>query len=66
MKDSASKRRIYLGIILIALGIVMNTTLRVGSIGTVMIAVGGLFFIAGMAKKKEEDDGIEEEVEESE
>jgi hypothetical protein len=57
MKNSESKKRIYLGIILISLGIVMNTTLSIGGIGTVMIAVGGLFFIAGMARKKEEESG---------
>ncbi len=55
MKNLESKKRIYLGIILISLGVVMNTTLSIGSIGTVMIALGGLFFIAGMAKKREED-----------
>lgn len=55
MINSESKKRIYFGIVLIALGIVMNTSLSMGAVGTVMIAVGGLFFIAGMAKKKEED-----------
>ena len=51
------RRKIYIAIILIALGISFNTTLKdsVGSIGTVMIAIGGLFFIAGMAAKKKEE-----------
>lgn len=55
MKNSASKKRIYMGIILISLGVVMNTSLDVGAIGTVMIAIGGLFLISGMAKKREEE-----------
>jgi hypothetical protein len=60
MKNSESKKRIYLGIILISLGIVMNTTLSIGGIGTVMIAVGGLFFIAGMARKKRKNQANKE------
>ncbi len=39
------QRYIYMGIIIIALGITMSTTMAdsVGAIGTVMIAIGGLF-----------------------
>lgn len=48
------RRPIYFGIILIALGIVMNTTLD-NSLGTVLIAVGGLFFIIGMSRKKKSE-----------
>jgi hypothetical protein len=55
MKNSESKRRVYAGIILISLGVVMSTTLSTGGIGTVMIAIGCLFFIAGMAKRREEE-----------
>jgi len=35
-----------------------TTTLKdtVGSLGTVLIAVGGLFFIIGMSKKRKEDE----------
>lgn len=57
------RRKIYFAITLIALGVVMNTTLHT-SLGTVLIAVGGLFFIAGMSEKrkaeeiKEEDDEL--------
>jgi drug/metabolite transporter superfamily protein YnfA len=53
------KRTIFLGIILIALGVTFNTTLEIGSIGTVFIALGGLFFIAGMARKRKEEESLE-------
>ena len=48
------KRLIFAGIIIIALGITFSTNLKdtSGSLGTVLIAVGGLFFIAGMHRKK--------------
>ena len=50
------KRTIFLSIILIALGVTFSTTLKddVASIGTVFIALGGLFLIAGMAGKQKE------------
>jgi len=49
-------RKIYYGIILIALGIVYNTTMEnvSGTIGTVFIGIGALFFISGMADMKKE------------
>ena len=52
------KRYIFIGIIIIALGVTFSTTLKesVGSIGTVFIAVGGLFFIIGMSKKLKGDE----------
>ena len=52
-----SKRFIFLGIIIIALGITFSTTMteHTGSLGTVFIAVGGLFFIIGMHQKRKED-----------
>ena len=48
------RRSIFAGIIFIALGVVFNTTLAstAGALGTVFIALGGLFFIIGMAKKR--------------
>lgn len=50
------RRFIFIGITIIALGIVFTTTLKdtVGSLGTVLVAVGGLFFIIGMSKKRKE------------
>lgn len=53
------KRKLYFGIILIALGVVMNTSLNT-SLGTVMLAIGGLFFIIGMRDKRREDEKKEE------
>jgi len=49
------RRKIFVGIILVALGIVYNTTLSntSGSLGIVFIGIGSLFFISGMKMKKE-------------
>ena len=58
MERPKYKRLIFLSIILIALGVSFNTTLDIGSLGTVFIAVGGLFLIAGMARKRTEDEKI--------
>ena len=46
-----------MGIILIALRVVFSTTLseKAGSLGIVFIATGGLLFIIGMSRKKEEN-----------
>ncbi|MCB0638208.1 MAG: hypothetical protein KDC54_16375 [Lewinella sp.] len=53
---SPYQRLILLAIILTSLGVVFNTTLSdMGSIGTVFIAVGGLFLIMGMKKKADLD-----------
>ena len=49
------KRSIFLSIILISLGVVLINTLSLPSIGVVFIAVGGLFFIIGLANKTKED-----------
>lgn len=51
------KRFIFLGIIIIALGITFSVNMKeeVGSLGTVFIAVGGLFFILGMNMKNREN-----------
>ena len=50
------RRLFFISIIMIALGINLNTTWKgeFGALGTVLIAVGGLFFIMAMGKKKEE------------
>lgn len=49
------RRYIFLGMILIALGVTFSTTMEsIASLGTVFIAVGGLFFIIGMSKKSNE------------
>jgi len=57
-KQLNHRRLLFLGIILIALGVNFNTVLQdsVGSLGTVLIAVGGLFFIVSMNMKKKEDE----------
>jgi ABC-type Fe3+-siderophore transport system permease subunit len=52
------RRLLFLGMVLIALGITFTTTLKdsVGPIGIVFVAVGGFFFIVGMSKKRKEDE----------
>ncbi len=45
-------KQIYMGIILIALGVVMSGGMNMGPVGIVFIGVGAYFFIAGMAKQK--------------
>lgn len=52
------KTTFYISLILIALGITASTAMKEnsGSLGTVMIAVGGLFLIISMAKKRKEDE----------
>jgi uncharacterized membrane protein len=49
------KKLIFTGIIIIALGITFTTTMQesMGTVGTVFIAIGGLFFIFGMKKKED-------------
>ena len=51
------RRALFISIILITVGIVLNTLIKenVTAIGTVFIAVGGLFFIISMAKKKSQE-----------
>ncbi len=53
------KRYVYIGLIAIALGIAFRTVLQdtVGSLGTVFVAVGGLFLIIGMSMKRKENEG---------
>ena len=61
IKLERSRRYIFIGMIIIALGITFSTTLQnaFGALGTVFIAVGGLFFIFGMNHKRKEDEGQE-------
>jgi hypothetical protein len=55
-KTENFRRFIFAGIIIIALGITLSNTLKSNdSFGIVLIAVGGLFFIVGMKKKKESE-----------
>jgi len=57
------KRIFFIGLIVIALGVIFSTTLsdRLGSLGIVFIAIGGLLFIASMSRKKKEEDKAEKE-----
>ncbi len=52
------KRIFFIGLIVIVLGIIFSTTLsdKLGSLGIVFIAIGGLLFIASMSRKKKEED----------
>jgi len=56
MERPKYKRLLFMSIILIALGVSFNTTLEIGSLGTVFIALGGFFFIASMARKRKEEE----------
>ena len=51
------KRIFFMGLIVIALGIIFSTTLsdKLGSLGIVFIAIGGLLFIASMSRKKKQE-----------
>ena len=43
----------FAGIIIIAIGVTLSTTLKgENAIGTLLIAVGGLFLIAGLSLKR--------------
>lgn len=59
MKDKLPnyKSLILVGILIISLGVVFNTALKgqLNSLGTVLIASGGLFFIIGMSRKRNEN-----------
>ncbi len=52
------KKFIFIGITVVALGVTASTTLKdtVSSLGSVLIAVGGLFFIFGMSLKRKNDE----------
>lgn len=55
------KRAIFLSIILISLGVIMNTLIKDGvtAVGTVFIAVGGLFFIIGISAKRKSEENAQ-------
>ncbi len=57
MDKLSYRRTLFISILLIALGVVLNTLIKenVTAVGTVFIALGGLFFIISMAKKKSEE-----------
>lgn len=57
------KRILFMGIIVIALGVIFSTTLSdtLGSLGIVFIAIGALLFIASMSRKKKEEDETKKE-----
>ncbi len=63
MDRSNYKRPFFLGLILIALGVTFNTTLKdsIGSLGSVFIALGGFFFIVSIARKRKYGQNKEEE-----
>ena len=48
---------IYVALVVIAFGVLLSTNAgdSTSTFGTVLIAVGGLFFIIGMSKKPEKD-----------
>lgn len=50
------RRYIFMGIVIIALGVGFSTTLKdsLGPLGIVFIALGGLFFIIGMRLKSKD------------
>jgi predicted membrane channel-forming protein YqfA (hemolysin III family) len=52
------KKFVFIGIILISLGVSLSTTIgdKTGSLGTVLVALGGLFFIIGMSLKKKSEE----------
>ena len=50
------RKAVFTAIILVSIGVVIINTASVPSAGTVLIAVGGLFLISGMARKKREED----------
>ncbi len=55
-QDLASYKKIwFIGIIIIALGIVISTTMskQLGSLGIVFIAIGGFLFIVSLKKKND-------------
>jgi hypothetical protein len=55
----AYKRILFVSIIIIALGVNLSAIMdsKFASLGTVFIAIGGLFFIIAMRRKKEESEG---------
>ena len=60
-KLSEAKRFIYFGLLIISLGLIYSTTLAesLGAFGMLFMVMGGLFFIIGMRKRKQEEDNKE-------
>lgn len=56
------QRIFFIGLIVIALGVIFSTTLSdtLGPLGIVFIAIGGLLFIASMSRKRKEEDEAKE------
>lgn len=50
------KKHFFFALMLIALGIALSNTLDTRTPGTVLVAIGGLFFIIAMSKKKQADE----------
>jgi hypothetical protein len=50
------KRKVFIGIILIAMGVVLRISLsgQASSLGNVILAIGGLFLVIAMNEKKKE------------
>ncbi len=57
-KSEPYRKFIFIGILIISLGITFSTAMKdtFGALGTVFIAIGGLFFIIGMSKKRKQDE----------
>ena len=58
IKKEEYNRIIFMGIVIISLGISFSTTLKdsLGTLGLLFIALGGLFFIIGMSQKSKEEE----------
>jgi drug/metabolite transporter superfamily protein YnfA len=54
LKVREYKRFVFIGIIVISLGITFSTTLKEGypSLGPVFVALGGFFILIGLSKKR--------------
>lgn len=52
------KKTFFISLIFIALGVIFNTVLKesVDSLGSVFIALGGLFLIISLAKKRKSEE----------
>jgi len=57
MKNRRYKRIFFLALVCFALAAIFNTVLKesTGSLGTIFVALGGLFLIASMAGKQKFD-----------
>lgn len=58
IKQLNYRKQLFMAAVLIALGINLNVLLTnsTGGAGTVLIAIGGLFFISGMNVKRKVDE----------